>query len=164
MRVRYYYPATSSKLQFVLYADGQKIAICLSRRITSITKQIKKMLNEHNSKYSSANRMSWEDVTALPVYCSSFTTSSIPDSTKQQAVCCYYEREHAKEEVARLHSEMKNCADHYTTEHMAIFSKQGRIFKRLVYRTLTHWGQYVCLHKISDYVNSKLPNLVHMFM
>ena len=86
MRVRYYYPATSSKLQFVLYADGQKIAIRLSRRITSITKQIKKMLNEHNSKYSSTNRMSWEDVTALPVNCSSFTTSSIPDSTKQQVL------------------------------------------------------------------------------
>ena len=62
------YSATNKKLYLLSSSDGQKIAIRLSRRITVVTRQLKKVLNEYNSKSSTTNRMSWEDATTLSVY------------------------------------------------------------------------------------------------
>ena len=114
------YSATNKKLYLLSSSDGQKIAIRLSRRITVVTRQLKKVLNEYNSKSSTTNRMSWEDATTLSVYTHSFGTSTVPDSIKQDAVRCYHEKQRAREEVGRLQSEMKNCADHYTTQRSCL--------------------------------------------
>jgi hypothetical protein len=64
--------------------------------------------------------MSWEDATTLSVYTHSFGTSTVPDSIKQDAVRCYHEKQRAREEVGRLQSEMKNCADHYATQRSCL--------------------------------------------
>ena len=108
------YPAAYKNALLDIYStDGQKIAIRLSRRITVTTKQLKKLLDEYNSKSSTTNRMTWEEATTLPINTNS---STVPDNIKQSVVRCYHEKQRASEEVERLQSEMKNCADHYITE------------------------------------------------
>ena len=54
------------------------------------------------------------------LYTHSFGTSTVPDSIKQDAVRCYREKQRAREEVGRLQSEMKNCADHYATQRSCL--------------------------------------------
>lgn len=96
--------------------DGQKIAIRLSRRITTVTKRLKTLLNKYNARCTVADQLSWEDAVNLTNCSNQYTTSDIPDSIKNQAVRLVHQRERAAEEVSRLKSEMQNCIDYYKSE------------------------------------------------
>ena len=69
--------------------DGQKIAIRLARRITTISKQLKSNLKKYNESLSQAQQLTWEDATDLSNELhrgSLFLSADIPSSVKLQAV------------------------------------------------------------------------------
>ncbi len=104
----------------IITADGQKIAIRLSRRITTVTKQLKTYLSKHNARCPVASQLSWEDVSKLSDQSgshSAYTESDVPNNLKYQAVRLRHQSARASEEITRLQSEMKNCVDHYTSKH-----------------------------------------------
>lgn len=71
----------------VITTDGQKIAIRLSRRITTITKQLKRLLQEYNSSVATTEQLSWEQaVTCSANQQDSFQPSDIPSHVKHDAV------------------------------------------------------------------------------
>ena len=96
--------------------DEQKIAIRLSRRITVVSKRLKRFLNLHNA--SSEEDVSLEEATN-PTDCIgySYTPSSVPDFIKYQAVRLCHQNDRAVEELSHLETEMKNCIEHYISEN-----------------------------------------------
>ena len=99
--------------------DGQKIAIHLSRRITAVTKQLKKYLSKHNASCPVVNQLSWEatNLSGQSANHSVYTASEVPNKLKYQAVRLYHQNARATEEIVRLKCEMKNCVDHYTSKY-----------------------------------------------
>ncbi len=106
--------------------DGQKIAIRLSRRITTVTKQLKKYLSNYNARCPIVSQLSWEEATNLPSHSGShclYTTSDVPNTVKFKAVRLSHQRARATEEITRLESEMRNCVDHFTSKYEYLTSK-----------------------------------------
>ena len=106
------------KFDVFIYADGQKIATCLSRRITVVSKLLKKSLASYNFGIDLSCQLSWNEAISLS---STFyrdclfsdDSSPIPAVVKYQAVQMHNQITRSKEEVARIKSEMSNCVDHY---------------------------------------------------
>ena len=79
--------------------DGQKIAIRLSRRITVVSKKLKRVLNLYNSR--SDEDISWEEATNLTECVGySYTPSNVPDFIKHQAVPLSHQNDRAVEELS----------------------------------------------------------------
>lgn len=96
--------------------DGQKIAIRLSRRITVVTKSLKKCLNTYNTGIDASCHLSWVEAVNLSseIYTDCFySDSAIPNSIKYQAVQFYQQMSRAEEEVVRIKDEMLNCVHHF---------------------------------------------------
>ena len=81
-----------------MYADGQKIAVRLSRRINVVTKSLRKSLAEYNTGLDSLSCLTWEQVTDLSQQIHSgclFSESSIPSVIKSQTIRLYNNMLHA---------------------------------------------------------------------
>ncbi len=96
--------------------DGQKIAIRLARRITVVTKSLKKCLNEYNTGINPLCHLSWPEAVNLSsqIYADClYSESTVPNSMKYQAVQFYQQISRAQEEVVRIKDEMLNCIHYY---------------------------------------------------
>ena len=100
----------------LLTADGQKIAVRLSRRINVVTKSLRKSLAEYNTGLNSLSSLTWEQVTDLSQQIHDgclFSETSIPSTIKSQATRLYNNMLRAEEEITRLKEEMSNCMQHF---------------------------------------------------
>ena len=108
------------------FSDGQKIAIRLARRITLVNKMLKKSLAAYNSGIDESSHLSWSDAADL---CTQlyrdclYSDSDVPAPAKYQAVQLHHQISRAKEEEARIRSEMKNCVDHYINMHTQLMKQ-----------------------------------------
>ena len=110
----------------VFFLDGQKIAIRLARRITVVNKMLKKSLAFYNSGIDESSHLQWSDAADLSSHLYRdclYSDSDVPAAAKYQAVQLYHQINRAKEEEARIRSEMKNCADHYISMYEALMKQ-----------------------------------------
>ena len=140
------------------FTDGQKIAIRLARRISVVTKMLKKNLTAYNSDIDVSSHLSWSEATDLSseFYRSClFSDSTIPDTVKHQAVQHYHQIARAKEELARIKGEMANCVNHYIST-FELLMKQVEFYGSQEQLDLCNLGklglvkraQRKCLHQL----------------
>ena len=107
------------------FSDGQKIAIRLARRITVVSKMLKKSLAAYNSGIDESSHLSWTDAadSSSQLYRDClYSDSDVPATAKYQAVQLYHQISRAEEE-ARIRSEMKNCIDHYISMYKELMKQ-----------------------------------------
>ena len=166
-----------------MYADGQKIAVRLSRRINVVTKSLRKSLAEYNAGLDSLSCLTWEQVTDLSQQIHSgclFSESSIPSVIKSQAIRLYNNMLRAEEEINRLKEEMSNCMQYFINIYNHLTSKIislkqnhedvsdiGRICLlkqslrkyRIVLTTLLQFNKYTDISPLENFLFSLDDNL-----
>lgn len=97
---------------------------------------LKKNLAAFNSGINVSSHLSWSEATDLSseLYRDClYSNSTIPTTVKYQAVQLYHQISRAKEELARIKSEMKNCVDHYITNYETLVKQ------------VEHKNSWICL-------------------
>ncbi|XP_065893420.1 uncharacterized protein [Dysidea avara] len=105
------------------YADGQKIAIRLSRCINLVSKQLKGTIAKYNANQPESTQVQWKDATDLSndIYKKAvFASSNIPHSFKAQAVELRHKISRCNEEITQLEEEMKCCSQHFIAKYMGL--------------------------------------------
>ena len=158
--------------------DGQKIAIRLSRRITVVTKSLRKSLAEYNAGLDPSSCLTWEQVTDLSQQIHDeclFSESSIPSIVKSQAIQLYNSMFRAEEEISRLKEEMSNCTqyfigiyNHLTGKIVLLKQNQenaldiGRISLlkqslrkyRIIFASLLQFNKYIDISQLKNFLLS----------
>lgn len=93
------------------YADGQSIAIRLSKQLTKISLAMKKCVLSYNARSGNEETLSFEDVkdptgVVFDEFSSSLTADSIPLSVKRKLVDMMLLKYRCKEEIALVKEEM----------------------------------------------------------
>ena len=87
---------------------------------------LKKNLADCNSGINVSSHLSWSEATDLSseLYRDClYSDSTIPATVKYQAVQLYHQICRAKEELARIRSEMENCVNHYISIYETLSKK-----------------------------------------
>ena len=105
-----------ARCKYFVSVDGLSIAVQLSRRITTVSSQMKTMLHDFNEGLPVDDRMSWE--AACNIHRHSYTASlspvdSIPLEVKHEAVKKFQSIVKSSEEMMLSKQEMYNCLDYY---------------------------------------------------
>lgn len=141
--------------------DGQKIAIRLSRRINTVSKQLKSTLSKYNSGLNDHQQLTWEEATDLSneLYKGIiFASTEIPSSIKLQAVQQHQRVARAKEEINRLKEEMNSVTEHYILRHQTISERIKELNSSLTSHLFTQ-GLLCLLKKYLKVTSLKLKSL-----
>ena len=116
---------------YVRTVDGLAIASRLSKRISTVTKQMKQLLCGFNEGLPPESQMSWEAASnihrhAYKASLTSRTTDSIPLEVKHEAVQKFKLFIQLKEEISLLKEEMKNCIYHLWQRILFLQNLQGQ--------------------------------------
>lgn len=107
--------------------DGHALASRLSRRITTVSLQLKSLIKQHNALCITEDKLTWEKATDLTTTTIYHGHESIPASIKKEACQAALLMERGKEEVVMIKEEMTNTVMHYITEHRELSSTIGLI-------------------------------------
>ncbi|XP_065906279.1 uncharacterized protein [Dysidea avara] len=117
------------------YADGLAIDSRLSKRVSAVNNQIKKMLRSFNEGLPVEDHMIWE--AAINIHRNSYTASlasiatSIPIEVKREAVQKFRTAKRSLEEIALLKDEMRNCLEYYKRQIASLKRSQEEIHLQL---------------------------------
>jgi len=151
-----------------LSIDGLAIASRLSKRIVTITKQMKQMLCGFNEGLPSESQMSWE--AASNIHCHTYRASLtsrpgdlIPLEVKHEAVQKLKLLKRSMEEISLLKEEMKNCIDHFQQRIMSLQMLQGQILSEYNGDQAKLSGYHCLIAKKLFLNNAKLSYLQKLF-
>ena len=113
--------------------DGLTIATRLMKRVSTVTKQMKKLLCGFNEGLPAEDQMSWEAAVSIHrrTYRASVQpTASIPLEVKHEAIQKFRTSKRSLEEIMLLKQEMMNCLEYYEQKIMSLRSLQEENLSR----------------------------------
>ena len=103
--------------------DGLAIATRLTKRVSTVTKQMKKLLCAFNEGLPTEDQMPWEAAVNIHHYsykASVQPTASIPLEVKHEAIQKLRTSKRSSEEIKLLKQEMMNCLAYYEQKIMSL--------------------------------------------
>ena len=102
-------------------ADGHVLASRLSKRITTVSKQLKKLISTYNEDVPEKGQLTWQSANDLSLdqqlgQSQLAGASDLPREVKHQAVRQLQLVKRSSEEITRLKKEMTNCLYYYVDE------------------------------------------------
>ncbi|XP_065892349.1 uncharacterized protein [Dysidea avara] len=128
-------PLKLCTISFIFAVDRLAIASRLSKRVSAVNNQIKKMLRSFNEGLPVEDHTIWE--AAINIHRNSYTASlasiatSIPIEVKREAVQKFRTAKRSLEEIALLKDEMRNCLEYYQRQIASLKRSQEEIHLQL---------------------------------
>ena len=102
-------------------ADGHVLASRLSKRITTVSKQLRKLISTYNEDEPENGQLTWQSANDLSLdqqlgQSQLAGASDLPREVKHQAVRQLQLVKRSSEEITRLKKEMTNCLHYYVDE------------------------------------------------
>lgn len=127
-------------LLFLIFVDGQSIALRLAKQIASTTESIKRAISKFNNHskdqfegtlYNLPQSLQWCDIFDLEgmanLELSSHSTVSVDTALLNRAVRILHMNHRAQEEIRMVKEDMKRTAEFYAAEHSLLHSHLDRI-------------------------------------
>ena len=128
-------PLKLCTISFIFAVDRLAIASRLSKQVSAVNNQIKKMLRSFNEGLPVEDHMIWE--AAINIHRNSYTASlasiatSIPIEVKCEAIQKFRIAKRSLEEIALLKDEMRNCLEYYQRQIASLKRSQEEIHLQL---------------------------------
>ena len=157
-------------MKFIVYsyyiADGHVLASRLSKRITTVSKQLKKLISTYNENVPGNEQVTWQSANEFSLdqqleRSQPAGAPNLPRGVKHQAVKQLQLVKRSSEEITRLKEDMTNCLHHYVGELQQLQAVRSEL--QVSASSMLKLGSVCLINKRISQLQRKLSELTSKF-
>ena len=153
-------------IHVITFADGHVLASRLSKRITAVSKQLKKLISAYNENVPLSEQLTWQSANDLSLdqqlgRSRQAGAPDLPAGVKHQAVKQLQLVKRSSEEIIRLKEDMTNCLHHYVGELQQLQAVQSEPY--LSASSMLKLGSVCLINKHISQSQRRLSELTSKF-